>query len=237
MPRRPRLTLAGAPTHLVQRGVDRQPCFFSDADRGFYLELLAEHAPDARCAIHAFVLMTNHVHLLLTPQIDDGPSRLMQLIGQRYVRAINRAHARTGTLWEGRFRSTVATDEAYILACYRYIELNPVRAGMVAHPRDYPWSSHRANAEGVALRVLTPHERYLALGTDAEQRRVAYRDLFKAALPTEEIDRIRRATNSNDALGNDRFRHEVEAMLLRRIGPLKRGRKPKRQLVDPTDPS
>ncbi len=227
MPRRPRLTLAGVPTHLVQRGVDRQACFFTDEDRGFYLELLAEHARDARCAVHAFVLMTNHVHLLLTPETDDGPSRLMQLIGQRYVRALNRAHLRTGTLWEGRFRSTVATDEAYVLACYRYIELNPVRAGMVDHPRAYAWSSHRANAWGVKLRLVTPHERYLSLGPDGESRRAAYRDLFLTALPMESIERIRHATHTNDALGNDRFRHQVESMLGRRIGPLKRGRKPK----------
>ncbi len=178
-------------------------------------------------AVHAFVLMTNHVHLLLTPETDDGLSRLMQLIGQRYVRAINRAHLRTGTLWEGRFRSTVATNEAYILACYRYIELNPVRAGMVDHPRAHAWSSYRANAEGVPLSLVTPHERYLALGPDDQARRAAYRDLFRATLPAESIDRIRQATRTNDTLGNDRFRHQVEAMLGRRIGPLKRGRKPK----------
>lgn len=226
MPRRPRLTLAGAPIHLVQRGVDRQACFFTSEDRGFYLELLAEHALETGCEVHAFALMTNHVHLLLTPREDDGPSRLMQQLGQRFVRALNRAYGRTGTLWEGRFRSTVATDEAYVLNCYRYIEMNPVRAGIVDHPRAYPWSSHRSNAEGPALAFLVPHERYLDLGADEAVRRAAYRDLFRDALPLEAIARIRGATNSNDTLGSDEFRDRVEAKLARNVAPLRRGRKP-----------
>lgn len=227
MPRRSRLILAGAPTHLVQRGVDRQPCFFAPEDRVFYLDLLAEHAQAARCAVHAFVLMTNHVHLLITPETAQGPSRLMNLLGQRYVRAVNRAHGRTGTLWEGRFRSTVAADEAHVLACYRYIELNPVRAGLVEDPRAHPWTSYRANAEGMASRMLTPHPCYLALGPDDSSRRAAYRALFETALPPEMLSRIRNATNANDTLGDDRFRIQVEAMLGRRIAPLKRGPKPR----------
>ena len=137
MPRRPRCLQPGVPVHITQRGVNRAPCFFRDEDRGFYLELLAKLAIEAGCAIHAYVLMTNRVHLLLTPGTDDAAQTLMMRLGQRYVRAVNRAYRRTGTLWEGRFRSFVAHDEGYVLACYRYIELNPMRAGMVELSRQY----------------------------------------------------------------------------------------------------
>ncbi|MBL8699864.1 MAG: transposase [Alphaproteobacteria bacterium] len=221
---RPRVTLAGVPVHVVQRGVDRQACFFTDADRVFYLEELAELGAACRCALHAYVLMSNHVHLLLTPADDDGPSRLMQRLGQRYVKAVNRAYGRTGTLWEGRFRSTVATDEAYVLACYRYIELNPVRARMVAGPGDYPWSSHRMNATGAPAGMLVPHERFCALGIDTPARALAYRALFDQAVPDGEHDEIRTATNGNHALGSPRFRAQIEAMLGRRVTPRLPGR-------------
>lgn len=227
MPRRPRLILAGAPTHLVQRGVDRQPCFFAPEDRALCLDLLAEHAQAARCAVHAFVLMTNHVHLLITPETAQGPSRLTYLLGQRYVRAVDRAHGRTGTLWEGHFRSTVAADEAHVLACYRHVELDPVRAGLVEDLSAHPWSSCRANADSLARKMPAPHPCYLALGPDDSSRRAAHRALFETALQSEIRSRIRRATNANDTLGDDRFRIQVEAMLGRRIAPLQRGLKKK----------
>jgi putative transposase len=130
MPRRARLALDGVSTHLVQRGIDRSACFFCDDDRLHYLALLAELAPALGCAVHAYVLMTNHVHLLVTPAHGTGLSQLMRQLNQRYVQAINRAYRRSGTMWEGRFRSCLVDSEAYVLACYRYIELNPVRAGM-----------------------------------------------------------------------------------------------------------
>jgi putative transposase len=221
---RPRVTLAAVPVHVVQRGVDRQACFFTDADRVFYLEELAELTNAGGCALHAYVLMTNHVHLLLTPRDGDAPSRMMQRLGQRYVKAVNRAYGRTGTLWEGRFRSTMATDEAYVLACYRYIELNPVRARMVAGPTAYPWSSHRMNATGAPAGILVPHERFLALGTDAAARALAYRKLFDQAVDEEELTAIRAATNGNYALGNARFRVQLEAMLGRCVTPRPPGR-------------
>ncbi|MBM3525311.1 MAG: transposase [Alphaproteobacteria bacterium] len=228
MASRLRVTVAGVPVHVVQRGIDRQACFFTDEDRAFYLEQLAELARACGCAVHAYVLMTNHVHLLLTPSRDDGPSRLMQRLGQRYVKAVNRAYRRTGTLWEGRFRSTLATDESYVLACYRYIEMNPVRAGMVAEPRLYAWSSHRANAWAAPVAMLTPHERFLALGVDDTTRRSAYRELFRDPLAEVTLAEIRHATNGNYPLGSERFRAQIETMLGRRVTPGRSGR-PRRE--------
>ena len=228
MSTRPRVTLAGVPVHVVQRGVDRQACFFTNDDRVYYLEQLSELAAACSCAIHAYVLMTNHVHLLLTPRDNEGPSRMMQRLGQRYVKAVNRAYGRTGTLWEGRFRSTLATDEAYVLACYRYIEMNPVRARVVAEPHDYNWSSHRTNATGAPAGMLVAHERFLALGTDDAERAAAYCALFHDALPDEALTKIREATNGNYALGSDRFRAQIAAMLGRRVTPRPPGR-PRRE--------
>jgi putative transposase len=227
MASRPRVTLGGVAVHVIQRGVDRQACFFTDADRSFYLEQLAKLASECGCLVHAYVLMTNHAHLLLTPARDDGPSRLMQRLGQRYVKAVNRAYGRTGTLWEGRFRSTLATDDSYVLACYRYIEMNPVRAAMVTDPRDYAWSSHRANAWGTPSAMLTAHGRYAALGNDDAARRAAYRALFGDRLDDAMLAEIRHATNGNYPLGGDRFRRQIEAMLGRRVTPGRPGRPPK----------
>lgn len=155
--RRARLRLGGVAVHLIQRGIDRQACFFSDDDRTRYLAELGELAPRHGCALHAYVLITNHVHLLLIPEDAAGPSKLIQRLGRRYVRGLDDAYGRSGTLWEGRFRSCIAEHEAYVLACHRYIELNLVRARMVADPLDYPWSSHVANARGPVSPLLTPH--------------------------------------------------------------------------------
>ncbi len=200
MPRRPRRLQPGVPVHITQRGVNRTPSFSCDDDRAFYLELLAALAHDTGSALHAYVLMTNHVHLLLTPNTSGAATLLMMRLGQRYVRAINRAYGRTGTLWEGRFHSSMAQDEAFVLTCYRYIELNPVRAGMVQHPGEYPWSSYRANAGRAPTQMLVPHERYLALGGDDASRRRAYAALVADGLSDKALATIRRATQSNSAL-------------------------------------
>ena len=148
MPRRPRIMLANIPVHIIQRGNNRQACFFHEEDYRFYLEWLGEYATDVKCSIHAYVLMTNHVHLLLTPQSKTAAGELMKRLGQRYVQYINRTYRRSGTLWEGRFKSCLTREESYVMSCYRYIELNPVRANMVEHPADYEWSSYRRNAQG-----------------------------------------------------------------------------------------
>jgi len=217
MPRRARIALPGVPLHLIQRGNNRQACFYAEDDYRFYLDWLAEHAPRCGCRLHAWVLMTNHVHLLLTPEAEDSAGRLMKALGQRYVQYVNRTYRRSGSLWEGRFRSCIAGEEAYVLGCQRYIELNPVRAGMVEHPAEYPWSSYRSNARGEAGRVpLSPHPLYLALGLDDGERQTAYRELFRHELEPGLVDEIRRATNGNFALGSPAFQDQVSAALGRR---------------------
>ncbi len=202
MPRRPRIALAGVPLHLIQRGNNRAACFFEEEeDYRFYLDLVGELSGKFGCAVHAYVLMTNHVHLLLTPDKADSASLLLKHLGQRYVQYINHSYRRSGTLWEGRFRSCVARETDYVLACYRYIEMNPVRAAMVKHPRHYRWSSYRINAEGRASNVITQHEHYRALGRLEQARREAYRALFKTELDPEVLRDIRLATHGNYALG------------------------------------
>ena len=235
MPRRPRVALAGLPVHLIQRGHNRDACFFADDDYTLYLAHLGELSSKSGCAVHAYALMTNHVHLLLTPQEVDGASLLMKHLGQRYVQYVNRTYRRSGTLWEGRFRSCLAQEEGYVLACQRYIELNPVRAGIVTHPRHYRWSSYRTNAEGKASTLLKPHAQYLALGSTDEARREAYRLLFRSELDPEVIQEIRDATNGNFALGGDRFKKQVEAMLGRRVSRGQRGRP--RKSENPSKPT
>jgi putative transposase len=235
VPRRPRLTLAGVPVHLIQRGHNRDACFFAEEDYALYIDHLAELSTKFGCAVHAYVLMTNHVHLLLTPQQAEGASLLMKHLGQRYVQYVNRAYRRSGTLWEGRFRSCVAQQEDYVLACQRYIELNPVRAQIVTHPRHYRWSSYRTNAEGKASTFLTPHAQYLSLGSTDESRREAYRLLARSELDPEVIQEIRDATNGNFALGGDRFKKQVEAMLGRRVSRGQRGRP--RKSENPSKPT
>ncbi len=228
MPRRARIALAGVPLHVIQRGNNRQACFFSDDDRRFYLDQLSQCAQHAGCAIHAYVLMTNHVHLLLTPREADAAGRLMKLLGQRYVQHVNRLYRRSGTLWEGRFRSCIVQDEAYLLGCSRYIELNPLRAGMVAHPANYRWSSYRANAQGEADGLIEAHPIYTALGRQAQERQAAYRELFRHEIEPGLVDEIRRATNGNFALGNEHFVAEVTTALGRRAIPGASGRPRKR---------
>ena len=228
MPRRARIALADVPLHVIQRGNNRQACFFTDDDYRFYLDQLRQCAQRAGCAVHAYVLMTNHVHLLLTPSEADAAGRLMKLLGQRYVQHVNRLYRRSGTLWEGRFRSCIVQDEAYLLGCSRYIELNPVRAGMVAHPSEYRWSSYRANAAGEADGLIEAHPIYMALGRQVQERQEAYRELFRHEIEPGLVDDIRRATNGNFTLGNERFVAEAAAALGRRAIPGTSGRPRKR---------
>lgn len=224
MPRRARLAVAGIPWHIIQRGNNRSACFYAEADYRRYLQDLGEQAGKYGCRIHAYCLMTNHVHLLVTPELAESAGLMMKNIGQRYVQYINRSYRRTGTLWEGRFRSCLTQDETYVLACYRYIELNPVRACIVDHPAEYAWSSYRFNGQGQMNALLDPHPQYLALGRSMEERRSRYRDLFRAHLEPGMIDEIRQATNGNYVLGDARFSREIEAMLQRRVTPGKVGR-------------
>lgn len=224
MPRRARIVLPNVPVHLIQRGNNRQPCFFADEDYRRYLDWLAEYADRTQCRIHAYALMTNHVHLLLTSERADAGGALMKALGQRYVQYVNRVYRRSGTLWEGRFRSCLVQEEDYLLACQRYIELNPVRAGMVDHPAEFRWSSYRANAQGEPDAVIEPHPLYLALGATSAIRQAAYRELFRHELDPGAVDAIRQATNGNYALGDERFGAEIAAMLGRRTVRGKAGR-------------
>lgn len=224
MPRRARISLTNIPLHIIQRGNNRQAFFYADQDYQFFLEWLGKYAKETECAIHAYVLMTNHVHLLVTPKQAESAGQLMKRPGQRYVQYVNRTYRRSGTLWEGRFRSCLTQDDEYLLRCYRYIELNPVRAGMVSHPAEYPWSSYQVNGQGVDSEVVTPHERYNSLGCGEESRLAAYRELFRYELDPGVIDEIRSATNGNYALGSDRFIEQVSEMLGRRVTRGRAGR-------------
>lgn len=228
MARLPRICLPDIPQHVIQRGNNRQACFGSDEDFSAYAHWLEEYARKFRVAIHAWVFMTNHVHLLLTPETDEGVSRLMQTLGRKYVRYFNYTYKRSGTLWEGRFKSCVVEAENYLLLCQRYIELNPVRAGMVEAPGDYTWSSYRANGLGQPARFWAPHPVYRQLGKTVTERTAAYRELFRGQLEATSLHQIRQASNQGMALGSDRFKQEIGRLAGRRVVVLKRGPKPKR---------
>ena len=213
MPRMPRPIVPGQPLHVIQRGNNRTACFHDRQDFAVYLRVLDEMSRRAGCAIHAYVLMTNHVHLLVTPQTARGPARMMQRIGRSYVRYFNERHGRTGTLWEGRYRSALVDSDRYFLACSRYIELNPVRAGIVTDPAVYGWSSFRCNATGRADPVITQHETYRALGSCAAERCAAYRTLFDTPLGSDSLDAIRGAAKRGTVLGTARCRARLESVL------------------------
>ena len=224
MPRKPRFYLPGVPAHIVQRGNCRQTVFYDEDDYRAYLRWLAEGAKKHGCQIHAYVLMTNHVHMLVTPQTPPAISLLMQYLGRYYVTYINRTYGKTGSLWEGRHKGCTIDSEQYLLACMRYIELNPVRAGMVDRPGDYEWSSYHANAIGRNDKIVSPHDLYLTLGQQQEARWYAYRELFRYSLEPEQVHDIRTTVQTGTPLGNDRFREQIEQTLGRGVGQARRGR-------------
>ena len=219
MPRRLRTLFPNIPAHIVQRGNNRLPCFFCDNDRRFYLAQLSELAALFECRVHAYVLMTNHVHLLLTPTCANGVSSLMKHLGQRYAQFINRVHQRTGALWEGRFYSTAVEGGRYLFTCYRYIELNPVRAGMVRHPGDFAWSSYRANAEHDTPNILTPHADYLALSDNEGERSRIYRMLFELSIDEQANEELREMTRGGFAFGGKEFKERLSALSGRPMEP------------------
>ena len=223
VPRHPRLILPGQPLHLIQRGNNRTPVFLAYDEFRSYRELLQVTSAGSGCALHAYVLMTNHVHLLVTPDDVRAVPRLMKRLAQGYARWFNCRHRRTGTLWEGRYRSAVIDSERYLLACSRYIELNPVRARMVSHPEDYEWSSFRANACGADDPLLTPHPCYIALDRTAGERRAAYRALFAEALDEAVLAALRRGTHTRTVAGSTSFVARLEAKELRRLPPAGHG--------------
>ena len=223
--------LPGVPVHVVQRGNNRAACFFTEQDRNFYLLHLARLLRQSQCALHAYCLMTNHVHLLLTPFHANSCAVLMKRLSQLHSQYVNRTYARTGTLWQGRFRSCLVQSETYLLSCQRYIELNPVRACMTKHPGDYEWSSYRANAEDQSPALVTAHEEYLRLGRDGAERRSVYRALFGAGPEIERFEAIRQATNGNFVLGDKPFSTKIAAALGRRVERGNAGRPPHRAEV------
>jgi putative transposase len=233
MPRRPRIHIDGVPLHIVQRGHNRGASFFDDENRHAYLHWLSEALQREHCQLHAYVVMTNHVHLLLTPEHATAVARVIISVGRRYVQYINHTYGRTGTLWESRYESSLVQAEIYLLLCQRYIELNPVRAGMVCDPGEYPWSSYRANALGQAHAILSPHRLYLALSLDDTVRCDLYRDLFRTALDEEPLADLRMALNQGQPIGNSRFYAQIEAMTGQRHELRKRGRPQKTKEKEP----
>ena len=230
MPRLPRIGPIGIPQHIIQRDNNRQVCFASEQDLAVFASLLDEYATKFSVAVHAWVFMTNHVHLLVTPYAEAGVSKMMQALGRKYVRYFNREYQRSGTLWEGRFRSSLVQSETYLLHCQRYIELNPVRAGMVSAPSDYAWSSYQCHALGKVISLSTPHKEYLRLGKCDKERQIAYRSLFRAHVDGELVDDIRSAVNKGLALGNDRFKDKIEQLSGRRVRAAIMGRPKSRML-------
>ena len=223
MPRHGRFVVVGHPQHIIARGNNRQAIFCCNEDYSFYLEKLKTGCVRYGAELNGYVLMTNHVHLMMTPLNEDSISRVMQMQGRYYVQYFNDTYRRTGTLFEGRFKATLIDTEQYLLTCMRYIALNPVRADMVKDPSEYPWSSYHCNARGHQDGLVTPHRKYLALGLSKEKRLSAYRALFRVHLCEKEMTEIRELTNKGWVLGSERFKDMVEEQLSRRVAPLVRG--------------
>jgi len=217
MARMPRIVLPGQPMHIVQRGNNRQATFFANEDYLVYLDAVIKAVEKYQVDVHAYVLMTNHVHLLLTPHDDTGLSRFMQSIGRRYVRYVNGVYKRSGTLWEGRYKSAIIDTDDYLLKCYRYVEMNPVRAGMTERPDEYKWSSFHRNALGKKDDVVKMHDKYEELGGTDKSRQEAYLALFNNHLSVDDIKTIRSGTVKDNVIGNDRFSEEIAQMLKRRV--------------------
>ena len=233
MARLPRYVIPGQPQHIIQRGNNRQVIFAAEADYQFFRDAVVEAAGRSGLAIHACVWMTNHGYLLATPTSADSISKTFQSAGRKYVQYFNYTYRRSGTLWDGRYRATVVDSERYLLSIMRYIELNPVRAGIVAHPRDYLWSSHRYYGygdRGPNLNWLIQPDQYLNIERTDDARRQAYRDLFKSEIDAEDLCAIRDATHKGWALGDKRFKEMIETMGDRRAAPVRKGRP--RKLVE-----
>lgn len=224
MARKARFTPVGIPQHIIQRGNDRQLCFGCGADFKAYLYWLKVYSEKHQVSIHAWVLMTNHVHLLCTPNSADGISKMMQSLGRSYVRYFNYNYQRTGTLWEGRFKACLVNASEYLLNLYRYIELNPVRANMVKDPADYVWSSYQCNGLGRKSRLLTPHDLYIALDSNPLVRQALYRSLFQSHVEGALLEDIRNAANKGLVLGSEGFVTKLEAFFGRRLKEGLKGR-------------
>ena len=223
MPRRARNYLPGFPYHIVQRGNNREACFIEPENYQYYLELWRQLSKRYGVRVHAYCLMTNHIHILATPETKQSLSDTMKVVGSRYAQYINLKYRRSGTLWEGRHRSSLVQSDRYLLSCYRYIELNPVRAGMVSRPEEYRWSSYGVNGWGDES-WINPHEEYLRLGGTADERAHAYRELFRYQLSEQDLHLIRKAAHYCQPVGDDRFKAQIETKYGITLGNMKRGR-------------
>jgi putative transposase len=224
MARLPRFSVAGYPHHVIQRGNNRQPVFLDAQDHQRHLDLLYEHAAVEKVAVHAYVQMTNHVHLLMTPQTAEGLSRLMRVLAQRYTQYFNNRYQRTGTLWEGRYKSTVVESDRYLIACMVYLDLNPVRAAMVTRPADYRWSSHGHYIGQHPDKRLTPHPLYWGLGNTPFAREAAYVDLVEQGLSPAVQKQMTESVIKGWALGSEPFTRSLQNLTPRRVGRRSAGR-------------
>ncbi|MEO8020596.1 transposase [Polaromonas sp.] len=228
MARLPRLSLPGYPHHIIQRGNNRQAIFSAPADYQVLLDLIEEHAKKSGVAVHAYVLMVNHFHLLVTPEAADSLPRMMQAVGRRYVRYFNDSQGRSGTLWEGRYRSALIQAETCLLACMAYMDLNPVRAGLAPDARDYPWSSH---GHYVGLRndkLVTPHSLFWGLGNTPFAREASYADMVRAGVPAEQQTALTKSTLGGWALGDADFVANLQPYIERRLVKTQVGRPPRK---------
>jgi putative transposase len=226
MPRQARFVVPDIALHVIQRGHNRTATFREDTDYMVYLATLAELLKNGACTLHAYCLMTNHVHLLLTPANVNACATLMRNLGQRYAQYFNRRYARSGGLWEGRFRSCLVDSAAYVVACHRYIERNPVRAAMVEAVASYRWSSYRGNVGHALNKLLTPHVEYLALGMDSNARHRAYQQMVAEGDEPGFLAAIREATNGGLSLVDPVLKSKLEANTGRRLEHKKPGPKP-----------
>lgn len=224
MARLPRLTVPGYPHHIIQRGNNRQAIFADASDQELLLELLEEHSRKHGVAIHAYVLMSNHFHLLATPETAEGIPLMMQAIGRAYVRRFNQRHGRTGTLWEGRYKSTLIQAERYLLACMVYIDLNPVRAGLVTDPANYPWSSHQHYIGRRSDRLVTPHPLYWEMGNTPFARDAAYAELVRAGVTVDQQRALTDSALRGWALGEPDYVADLQRRTARRVTKARAGR-------------
>lgn len=224
MARLPRLTIPGYPHHIIQRGNNRQPIFASDADYQTLLSMLEENARKFGVGVHAYVLMSNHFHLLATPEATQGIPQMMQAVGRRYVRYFNQRQGRTGTLWEGRYKSTLIQSERYLLTCMAYIDLNPVRAGLASEPADYPWSSHSHYIGRRYDRLVTPHPLYWELGNTPFAREAAYAELVRSGITPEQQHALTDSALRGWALGEATYVADLQKRTARRVSKTRAGR-------------
>jgi putative transposase len=224
MARLPRYTIKNQPQHIIQSGLDGQDILIDGEDYEFYWEGLRSSAEANRLKIHAYVLMPDHVNLLASPANENSVSRTLQSLGRKYVQYYNAKYQGSGTLWEGRYRATVLDSKEYLLTCSRYIELDPVRAGMVKHPREYDWGSYGYNAMGLEDPLITEHRLYSQLASSQQQSYQVYRSLFKKRISADELETIREATDKGWALGNSKFAKKIEKLGGRRATQLPKGR-------------